>query len=120
MLRILTDAQTSRTRHFTMLAALCAGAILVSGCSKGNVKGNGTGTAGGGATTGNGNPAKPGPAQKVLLVWNKGKNEWKVKLNGGLEQNPKDAHTRLDRNTVGTTMFEVSIDGGGSTPPSFS
>jgi hypothetical protein len=119
MFRILSDAQTSRTRHLTIMAALCAGAILVSGCSKGNVQGNGTGTAGGGAASGGG-PAKPGPTQKVLLVWKQATNEWKVKLNGGAEQNPKDALTNLPRNTAGPTKFEVSINGGGSSPPSFS
>jgi hypothetical protein len=119
MLRILNDAPTSRKRRL-IIGALCAGGILLSGCGKGADQTNGTGPAGGGTATGGGNPAKPGTTQKVLLVWNKAKNEWQVKLNGGPAQKPKDAHTRLDRNTTGPTMFEVSIDGGGSTPPSFS
>lgn len=63
---------------------------------------------------GNGNPAQPGPTQKIHLVW-KG-SEWKVKLNGGNEQNPKTATTKLNEG-VGPTMFEVDIQG--STSASF-
>lgn len=56
----------------------------------------------------NGNPAQPGPTQKIHLIW-KGA-EWKVKLNGGNEEDPKTATTKLNKD-VGPTMFEVDIQG---------
>lgn len=92
------------------MGTIAAATLILAGCSA--PKSGGTGT-------GRGNPAKQGKPVEVGLVWNKAKNEWKVKLNGGGEQDPKNAHSKLDRNIVGPTMFEVTIDGGGSTPPTF-
>ena len=107
-----TTPEAGTIKRRKVIAAIFAATLMVAGCS--GPKGGGQGT-----TTGNGNPAKSGPTQKILLVWNKAKGEWKVKLNGGNAQDPKSALTTLDRNTTGPTMFEVSIDGGGSAPPTF-
>jgi hypothetical protein len=102
-----TRLQTRRTERLKKIALIFAATLVVAGCGKSqNVRGNG-------------NPAGPGPTQKIQLDWKQATNEWKVKLNGGNEQDPKTAHTPLTRNTTGPTKFEVSIDGGGSTPPTF-
>jgi hypothetical protein len=102
-----TQPQAGRAERLKKIALVLAATLVVAGCGKSqNVRGNG-------------NPAGPGPTQKIQLVWKHATNQWKVKLNGGSEQDPKSAHTPLARNTTGPTMFEVSIDGGGSTPPTF-
>jgi hypothetical protein len=85
------------------IAAIAAGALIVVSC-------------GGPKVQNNGNPNQAGPSQKIHLIW-KG-TEWKVKLNGGPEENPKTATTKLDSG-VGPTMFEVNIEGGGPNPPTF-
>jgi hypothetical protein len=82
-------------------AVIAAATLLLAGC-------------GGPQVRGNGNPAKPGPPQKVHLVWQA--NQWKVSLNGGPLGNPATAKTDLVRNT-GPTKFEVDIQG--NTPASF-
>jgi hypothetical protein len=79
----------------TKIAVLCAATTLFANC-------------GGPKIQVNGNPAKPGPTQKIHLVW-KGTN-WKVKLNNGGEEDPKAAKTALTYDT-GPTMFEVDIQG---------
>src|SRR4051812_36436935 len=102
-----TQLQAGRAERLKKIALVVAATLVVAGCGKSqNVRGNG-------------NPADPGPTQKIQLVWKHATNQWKVKLNGGSEQDPKNARTNLSRNTTGPTKFEVSIDGGGSTPPTF-
>lgn len=85
-------AAGSRKKILVVLAAT----LLLSGC-------------GGGQKAQPGNPGKPGPVQKVHLVWQT--NQWKVSLNGGPLVNPATAKSDLTRNT-GPTMFEVDIQGG--------
>src|SRR6478672_12031883 len=104
-MRDLTSAtQAGRTRSMKKITVVLATTLLLSGCGAPKVR--------------SGNPGKPGPPEKVELVWKQATNEWKVKLNGGSEQDPKSAHTNLAKNT-GPTMFEVDIRGGGSSPPPF-
>jgi hypothetical protein len=84
------------------IGALCAVTMLLAGCHGHGPQGSGPGT-----QTGNGNPAKPGKGQEVELHWVH--NAWKVSLNKGPDQDPDKAITRLDRDTVGPTMFAVDI-----------
>src|SRR5690242_2512777 len=105
-----TRLQARTTKRRKTIAAIFAATLILAGCSA--PKSGGTGTGGG-----NGNPAKPGPKQTVELVWKKATNEWKVKQNGGGEENPATAKIDLPRNTAGPTMFEVDIKGNGA--PSF-
>jgi len=77
-------------------AVVFAATLLLSGC-------------GGGQKVQTGNPGKPGPVQKVHLVWQT--NQWKVSLNGANPVSPAAAKTDLARNTIGPTMFEVDIQG---------
>jgi hypothetical protein len=90
-------------RNVKTMTAVLAAALILTGC--GVPKGQGSG-----------NPGQPGPAQKIHLVWKQATNDWKVKLNGGGEENPKSAKTMLAQYT-GPTMFEVDIQG--STTVSF-
>ena len=90
-----TRSQTGRAERVKKLAAIFAATLVVSGCGTPKVQGNN-------------NPAKPGPTQKVHLVWQT--NQWKVSLNGGPLVSPATAKTELTRNT-GPTMFEVDIQG---------
>jgi hypothetical protein len=77
------------------IAALGAATMLLAGCGHKDVHSS------------NGNPLKPGAAQKVHLIWKSG--TWKVKFNGDPnEQDPKTAMTVL-ANGVGPTRFEVDI-----------
>ena len=73
--------------------------MLLAGCGGHNSQGS--------PRTGNGNPAKPGTAQDVKLHWVN--NQWKVSLNNGPDQDPAKAITPLARDTVGPTMFTVTI-----------
>ena len=91
--------QAGRERLKT-IAVISAAALAVAGCGGQQVRG--------------GNPAKPGPTQKVHLVWQT--NQWKVALNNNAPVDPASAKTDLARNT-GPTMFEVDIQG--NTPASF-
>ena len=88
------------------IAAIGAATLLLAGCSSRSGPGNGTGNTGGSANAHQ--PNKPGPDQRVLLVWQQ--NDWMVKLNGGPATKPADAHTKLDYN-VGPTKFIVDISG---------
>ena len=92
------------------IAALGAALLLLAGCGSGNGSGNGAGNGTGTASSGGTahQPHKPGPEQKVLLVWQQ--NDWMVQLNGGPATKPADAHTKLDKN-VGPTKFVVDIAG---------
>ena len=109
-----TSMQAGASARRKAIAAIFAATLILAGCN--NPKTGGTSTPGGGGAK----PEKQGPPQKIELVWKKATNSWKVKLNGGNEQDPKNAHTNLARNIVGPTQFEVSVNGGGNTPPSFS
>jgi hypothetical protein len=95
------------------IAAIFGATLILAGC------GGGTGqTGGGGGGGGNPNPVQPGADQKIHLVWKQADNAWKVKLNGGPEEDPKTATTKLDPG-VGPTKFEVDIQGPSSPPISF-
>lgn len=87
----------SHVRKAFQIAAVCVVAILGAGCGQQQVRGH--------------NPHPPGPPQKVHLIW-KGTG-WKVKLNGGPEEDPKTATTKLKYN-VGPTEFDVDIQGAGA------
>ena len=76
--------------------------MLVAGCGHPQVRGN--------------NPARPGPPQLVHLIWKQATSTWKVKLDDDPnEQDPKTAETKVAWG-VGPTMFQVDIQGGGSSP----
>lgn len=94
--------QARRAGRLGTIAVICAAALVVAGCSKSQTP------------RVNGNPAKGGPKQTVELIWKKTTSEWKVKLNGGGEENPATAKIDLARNTTGPTMFEVDIKGNGA------
>jgi hypothetical protein len=96
-----TKLQAGRAERLKKIALIFAATLVVAGC-------------GGPKGVRGGNPAKPGPPQKVHLVWVS--NQWKVSLNGGPQVNPAAAKIDLARNT-GPTKFEVDIQG--STPASF-
>jgi hypothetical protein len=82
-------------RRLKRIALLGAAAMLVAGCGHKEVRG------------GNGNPPKPGPPQKIHLIWKTG--AWKVKIDGDPnEQDPKTALTTLSKG-VGPTEFDVDI-----------
>jgi hypothetical protein len=98
-----TKLEAGRTRRLKTIAAIFAATLTVAGCSAPKVPGSG-------------NPVQPGPPQNVHLVWKQATNEWKVKLNGGGEENPNAATTHLPKGT-GPTMFVVDIQG--STPATF-
>lgn len=87
------------------VAALGAVTMLLAGCSRANGPPNVTGNTVGVTPT---KPNKPGPDQRVLLVWQQ--NDWMVQLNGGPATKPANAHTKLDYN-VGPTKFIVDIAG---------
>ncbi len=89
-----------KTRRLKTIATVTVAALLVAGC-------------GGPKMRTSGNPKQQGPTQTVQLKW-KG-TEWKVKLNGGPEENPKTAETKLTANVTGPTMFVVDIDGSTAT-----
>jgi hypothetical protein len=92
---------------FKTLAMVGAATLMIAGC--GAPKGGGTGNP-------PPNPVKAGDTQQINLIWNKNKNEWKVKLPGDPnEQNPKTAETHLAKG-VGPTMFEFDIQGSSPLP----
>jgi hypothetical protein len=93
--------------QITKIALISAATLLVAGCGGHKTNGN---SAGNTANSGPIKPHGPGSGQTVDLVWNNGNGTWKVKLNGGPEQDPKTAKTTLDAN-VGPTMFTVNIGG---------
>ena len=94
---VATSLEIGSTGRIKKIAVVVAATLLLAGC-------------GGGQKVQTGNPGKPGPVQKVHLVWQT--NQWKVSLNGGPLVNPATAKTDLPRNTTGPTMFEVDIQGG--------
>lgn len=100
-----TKTKTARARSMK-IAVIAAAMLTLAGCKAPNVQGHCGGNGG--------NPYKPGPDQKVELKWKT--TEWKVKLNGGPEENPKSAKTTLAQCT-GPTMFEVDIQN--SAPATF-
>ena len=90
-----TRAQGGGTRRAKKIAVIVGATLLLAGCSNPRVQGGRK-------------PPKQGPAQNVHLVW-KG-SYWKVKLNGGGEEDPKTATIKLPYGT-GPTMFVVDIQG---------
>ena len=111
----MTGLKAGRTRRIRSVATLFAATLILAACGGGGTVQNGGGGSGGGKP----NPVQPGPAQKVHLVWKQATNSWKVKFNGNTnEEDPKTAKTKLDPG-VGPTMFEVDIQGPGSSTFSF-
>jgi hypothetical protein len=95
MLAVSMTQGTRGARRLRTIAALVAATTLLAGCGHKDVR------------AGNGNPVKPGPPQKIHLLWKSG--TWKVKLNGDPnEQDPKTALTTLVKG-VGPTEFDVDI-----------
>ena len=107
MLTYATELKVGRTGRMKTIAPIFAATLALAACGGQKVQGGG-----------NPNPVQPGTSQKVHLVWKKATNEWKVKLNGGNEVNPAAAKTELPTGT-GPTMFEVDIQGPGSSTISF-
>ena len=85
----------------TKIAVISAAALLLAGCEAKKAPAPPPGPA-------PANPAQPGPDQLVHLVWKQATSEWMVKLNGGPEQPPAQAHTSLAPG-VGPTKFVVDI-----------
>jgi len=81
------------------IAAICAATLVLASC-------------GGGRSLTSGKPPKQGQTQRVRLVW-KG-SEWKVQQNGGSEEDPAKAHTKIGKD-IGPTMFVVDIAGNSAT-----
>lgn len=96
-----TKLEVGRTTRMTTVVAIFAGTLILAGC--GAPKGPGSGGGTGGAKQ-----VYPGTTQKIHLIW-KG-STWKVKLNGGPEEDPKTATISLGKG-VGPTMFVVDIQG---------
>jgi hypothetical protein len=108
-----TGLKGGRTGRMKTIAAIFGATLILAGC------GGGTGqTGGGGGGGGNPNPVQPGTDQKIHLVWKKADNAWKVKLNGGPEEDPRTAKTELAKG-VGPTKFEVDIQADGPSTISF-
>ena len=103
-------APASGQRALKRFGTLCVVTLLLAGCGGRGSQGGGPGT-----QTGHGNPAKPGSGQEVQLHWVQ--NAWKVSMNHGPDEDPGKAHTKLDRDTVGPTMFTVDIPN--NSPASF-
>src|SRR5437763_9862671 len=102
-LTFATRPEAGGTRRLKTIALIGAGTLLLGGCGAPKVQ------------QGDGNPPQQGPVQKIHLVW-KG-TEWKVKLkDGGTEEDPKTAKTKISKGT-GPTMFEVDVEG--TIPPTF-
>lgn len=78
---------------------MLAATLILAGCNQ-----RAPGSGGGGT----GKPPKAGTTQMIHLVW-KG-SDWKVKLNGGGEEDPKTAKTSLAAGD-GPTKFVVDIQG---------
>jgi|tagenome__1003787_1003787.scaffolds.fasta_scaffold20197355_1 hypothetical protein len=87
------------TGRMKTILAVSAATLILAGCTQKTPGSGGNGT---------GKPPKAGAIQKIHLVW-KG-TFWKVKLNGGGEEDPKTAKTPLAPGD-GPTMFVVDIQG---------
>ena len=108
-----TRPRAGRTGRVKTIAAVFAATLVVAGCGGGKAPG------GGGGGGGKPNPVQAGPSQKVHLKWKQATNSWKVTFNGNTnEEDPKTAKTDLGQG-VGPTMFEVDIQGPGSSTISF-
>lgn len=94
-----TELELVRKRRVKRTALIFGVTLLLAACGGPKVQ-----------PGGNPNPVQPGPDQKVHLVWKQATNEWKVKLNGGGEENPSTAKVALAKG-IGPTKFEVDIQG---------
>lgn len=99
VLTLVTKLEPVRKRRVNKIAVIFGASLLLAGCGGSKVQGGG-----------NPNPVKPGPDQKVHLVWKQATSEWKVMLNGGGEENPSTAKIALAKG-IGPTMFLVDIQG---------
>src|SRR5687768_2345574 len=82
--------------YTSKIFAVAAAALLLTGCEKATMQGS---------------SHYKVPTEEVQLKWNGAPdNNWKVRLNGGGEQNPKDAKTTLPQGAE-LTMFVVDIAG---------
>ena len=82
--------------YTSKIFAVAAAALLLTGCEKATMQGS---------------SHYKVPTEEVQLKWNGAPdNNWKVRLNGGGEQNPKDAKTTLPQG-ADPTMFVVNISG---------
>jgi hypothetical protein len=101
-LTFATKLEAGSTRRLKTIATITAAALLVAGCEGAKVRSEKCGP----------NPVKAGQDQKVELKWIN--NAWKVKLNGGPEEDPKTAKIEL-KECVGPTKFVVDIQGKSAT-----
>jgi hypothetical protein len=97
-LTFATTLGTGSTRRLKTIATITAAALLLPGCEGAKVRGEKCGPT----------PVKAGPDQKVELKW--ANNAWKVKLNGGPEEDPKNAKIKLNE-CIGPTKFVVDVHG---------
>lgn len=80
--------------YTSKIFAVAAAALLLTGCEKATMQGS---------------SHYKVPTEEVQLKWQGAPhNNWKVRLNGGGEQNPKDAKTTLPQGAE-LTMFVVDI-----------